>query len=79
MLDRDYLVEQAKEFEKITNSMEGFIAYDTDYETPVVKLTTKAIREMFDEADIYEKSEYLQNKYIVDYEGVRFIAVEPLW
>lgn len=79
MLDRDYLVEQAKEFEKVAHSKEGFIAYDTYWKTPVVRVTPEAIQQMFGADEINIIPDWGSKKYIANYEGVKFIATEILW
>lgn len=85
MLDRDYLVQQAKEFANTYKSYEGFISYDVEYNReqlkPKVQITEKALKELFPQDVI--KTATLKHggwsQYEVDYKGVKFYAIKNLY
>ena len=81
MLDRDYLVTQAKEFAKIYNAYEGFVSYDVLGMKPSVHVTEETIRSLFP-TEVF-KTVTLNNdglsQYEVDYKGVKFFALKNLY
>lgn len=81
MLDKDYLVQQAKEFTNTYNTFEGFVSYDVERMQPRVHITEKAIKELFPTEVIntatLDKDGLSQ--YEVEYKGVKFFAIKNLY